>query len=67
MKITIHRPITCTDAFKCSDQIVNKLEKKFNQKYKSDPNNSVTISHQPNNHKIIIETNKTIQQIEDTL
>ena len=59
MKLIIQKNMTCENSTDCSGFIIDKLEKKFNCCLKSisdidKPNGFVTISHEKNNHKIIV-------------
>ena len=59
MDCFIEKNISCENCEDCSDNIVSKLEKKFNCCMKSisdtdQPHGSVSILHTKNNHKITV-------------
>ena len=59
MDCFIEKNISCENCEECSDNIVDKLEKKFNCCLKSisdtdQPHGYVSILHEKNNHKITV-------------
>ena len=68
MDYFIEKNISCENVKKCSDTIIDKLEKKFNCCLKSisdtdKPNGYVQIVHEKNNHKITVHFYEDITKL----